>query len=124
MDITDLQDGRLTVKASRYEVRILEVSIRAGIETDPHIRNVSDERTAALQKKMVSILSELSGDTVTLSFSRQEFLEILCIVEGVNYSGLEVYFPAIAHEFPPEDDLDRFARHIEDLYSRAFRTHI
>lgn len=63
------------------------------MDSDPHIRHVFDENTAALQKKFSSILSEPTGDFIELSLARQELLDVACIVEGLNYLGIEDYFP-------------------------------
>lgn len=120
MQMTNLEDGIITLEASRSEMEMLEVVMRAGKDTDPVFRHASDEENERLHQTVSSLLDRMNGDTIGFSISQQEFMNMSSIIEAVNTMDPEIYYPDMADEFPSDDDLDGFTQHVSDVYDRAF----
>lgn len=121
MDITEIHDNSLILEASREDLRILEIALRAGKTVDHSIRHAFDDETDQLNRLVKSVSAQMSGDTVAVTLSQRQFLNMSAIVGAVNTMDPEIFFPDMADEFPSDDDLDAFSRHIEDLYDTTFR---
>ncbi|QSR22096.1 hypothetical protein [Hyphomonas sp. KY3] len=120
MDITELHDNRLIVEASREDLRILEIALRAGKVVDQSLRHAFDDETDKLHRMVELGLSDMHGKAVALALSQRQLLNMSSIVGAVNTMDPELFFPSMTDEFPSDDDLDTFSRHIEDLYDKAF----
>ncbi len=121
MQVINLQGDIITLSTARKEMQLLEVSMRAGKDTDPVFRHAADEATSALQQKMASILANMQGDSVEFSLSQREFMHISNIIEAVNTMDPEIYYPDMADEIPSDDELDEFTKHVSEIYDQAFK---
>lgn len=118
--MTNPQGDIATLSGSQAELRMLEIALRAGKGTDPILRRTTDEETDALHNKIVTLIERMDGDTIEFPLSKSEFLNMSVIVGVVNTMDPEIYYRDMMEEFPPDDDLDDFAQHLEGLYDRAF----
>lgn len=120
MKMINLEGDIITLRASRHEMETLEVSMRAGKDIDPFIRHAGDEEVQALHIKVKSLLNAMHSVTVEFPLSKMEFLDISSILEALSVTGIENYYPHMVNEFPPEDALDAFTKHVSGIYDDAF----
>lgn len=122
IQMVGLEGEVITLKASREDVRIMEITMRAGCSTDPIFRLASDEATAALQQKMFSVLNGMEGDQTEFCLTQREFLDVSSILAAVNTMDSELYYPDMVSEFPPDDVVEALTQHIHGVYAQAFRS--
>lgn len=120
MQVADVQGNLVHLLATREDMRMLELVLRAGLGTDPILRRTTDEETKILHGKISSLVQHMDSGEVEFSLSRDEFLNMSIIVGAVNTMDPEIYYEDMLDEFPSDNDLDGFTQRLEGLYDQAF----
>ncbi len=104
---------------SPEELIKLDEILKAGITTDPIIRNVPQQDTEALSQKISRIRALPLEHEINITFSRIELSQIDSIADSICVQGMEGYAPHLMHFFPDEEALDQFTDEIQDVYQKS-----
>ncbi len=120
MKLAGKQQGSIQLVFRKKEMQLLEIILCAGRNTDPVIRNTTDEDVDALHRKISSILKQVTGDIVEFSLALDELTRASLIIEAVNTMDADTCYPDLRDRFPSDKELEEFTRNIGDLYDQVF----
>ena len=120
MKLAGKQQGSIQLVFRKKEMQLLEIILCASRNTDPVIRNTTDEEVDALHRKISSILKQVTGDTVEFSLALDELTKASLIIEAVNTMDANTYYPDLRDRFPSDKELEEFTRNIGEIYDQVF----
>ena len=120
MKLARKQQGSIQLVFRKREIQLLEIILCAGRNTDPVIRNTTDEEVDALHRKISSVLEQVTGDTVEFSLALDELIKASLIIEAVNTMDANSNYPELRGRFPSDNELEEFTRNIGEVYDQIF----